>query len=455
MANPRELLLQVHSDGRWNDTATLTLPNPDAGWRGASELLYADDRVFEVDPEVTGEVRGWQALSVRLPPSLSQHRFATWPPFLLDLLPQGHARKVLAGVLGFADRDASPACEVPLLVRAAGDPIGNIRIKQAWDAERKRVRQAGTHPGLDEEELFARGDAFNEFARDFAAAASGSSGVQGAWPKLLVTRNRAGRWLPDPMVADDEATDHAIVKWIGDKQEQTGLILASEAPYLELARAFGLRCARPLVHREGTLLIPRFDRRVQGGRVVRLGQESIVSAAGVAEFGHQATHEEYIAVIRDFCDDPAAEVTEYVLRDVLNLALGNPDNHGRNTALRKTPDGRVSLTPVYDFCPMRLDPSGIARSTVWRCMKPWGGPSRDMEPDWAEVCRVAAEGVPGLEADDLMDALTAKAETLRGMPELARRLGVPDRVIDHAMAFCDRHADALDALSRRHAHAPG
>ncbi|WP_165943666.1 type II toxin-antitoxin system HipA family toxin [Roseicella aquatilis] len=425
----------------------LTLGDPDRGWQAASRLVYDDAWVFEADPDLTGSVRGWKALSARLPPSLALHRFRTWPPFLLDLLPQGHARKVLAEVLGL-HQDAA-ACDAPLLLRAAGDPIGNIRIKQAWDAERKRVARAQTHPGLTLDELFERGDAFREFARDFAAVASGSSGVQGAWPKLLMTRNAAGRWLPDPMVPDDQATDHAIIKWVGDKEEATKLILAAEAPYLELARAFGLRCARPLEHRHGTLFIPRFDREVADGRVVRLGQESIVSAAGVAAFGHQASHEEYLTVIRDYCDDPAAETMEYLLRDVLNLALGNPDNHGRNTALQKTASGGVRLTPLYDFCPTRLDSSGIARSTTWKCMKPLGAPSRDLHPDWEEVCRVAADAVSGLDAGDLMDVLASKADCLRRMPELARGMGVPEAVIEGAMGFCNQHAGALQALNRR------
>jgi serine/threonine-protein kinase HipA len=234
----------------------------------------------------------------------------------------------------------------------------------------------------------------------------------------------------------------------------TRLILAAEAPYLELARAFGLRCARPLEHRHRTLFIPRFDRGVAAGRVVRLGQESIVSADGVAAFGYQASHEEYLAAIKDYCDDPAAEVTEYLLREVLNLALGNPDNHGRNTALQKTADGGVRLTPLYDFCPMRLDSSGIARSTTWKCMKPLGGPSRDLNPDWEEVCRVAADGVPGLNAENLMDVLASKADCLHRMPELARAAGVPEAVIAGAMGFCDQYADALKVLSRKRVRAP-
>ena len=254
------------------------------------------------------------------------------------------------------------------------------------------------------------------------------------------------------MIPDDQAADHAIVKWIGDKHESTILILASEAPYLELARDFGLRCAAALTHRGHVPFIPRFDRRVEGGRVIRLGQESLVSAAGVAAFGHEAAHEDYLAVIKTVCDDPATEVTEYVLRDLLNLALGNPDNHGRNTALQKNTDGSIRLTPVYDLCPMRLDPTGIRRSTTWACMRVLGGPSRDLAPDWDVVCDVAAEGTMG--AADLKTILASEAGILRSLPDRARDPGVDRTVIQLAMNRCAEMADAVARLGNKALHAP-
>ena len=389
------------------------------------------------------------ALSVCLPLDVAWHRFGHWPPSLLDLLPQGHARSVLSAALGL--NPDSNACDLPLLLRSGGSPIGNVRVKEAWEAEQRRI--AGLRdPGLTLDQILDLDERFVSLAAGFAAIVSGSSGVQGAWPKVLLTQARDGLWYPDPLIPDDQATDHAIVKWIGDKHESTGLILASEAPYLELARYFGLRCAAALTHRGTVLFIPRFDRRVEGGRVIRLGQESLVSAAGVAAFGHEAAHEDYLAVIKTVCDDPVAEVTEYVLRDLLNLALGNPDNHGRNTALQKHTDGSIRLTPVYDLCPMRLDPTGIRRSTTWACMRVLGGPSRDLAPDWDIVCDVAAEGTMG--AADLKSILASKAGILRSLPDRAHDLGVDRSVIHRAMNRCAEMADAVARLGNKAVHAP-
>ena len=98
---------------------------------------------------------------------------------------------------------------------------------------------------------------------------------------------------------------------------------------------------------------------------MRLGQESLVSAIGVADFGHVGTHEAYIDVLRQYSANPFADIVEYLKRDIANLALGNPDNHGRNSALSKHQDGTIRLSPLFDFAPMRLAKEGIVRSTRW------------------------------------------------------------------------------------------
>ncbi|WP_375338497.1 hypothetical protein [Variovorax paradoxus] len=36
--------------------------------------------------------------------------------------------------------------------------------------------------------------------------------------------------------------------------------------------------------------------------------------------------------------------------------MRNTDNHARNTAVQRLPDGALQLTPIFDFAPMFLDP---------------------------------------------------------------------------------------------------
>lgn len=437
------LTMQIHHGGRWHDAATLDVMNPALGIASSCtldyDLTYFSD-VAAIDLADGHAVIDVRALSVGTPVDMEFRSLPRWPAFILDLLPQGQARRRLAQDLGFNNPDL-PNVEVPLLLRGGGSPIGNIRIREAWEQEQIRVAtevaQTGPCPGLTMDDILARTETFLQVADRFALVASGSSGVQGEWPKILMTQAADGLWYPDSIVPDTEAQAHVIVKLSRGKQREDAVILEAEAPYLEVAREFGLRVARPLTHAPTILIIPRFDRRVGPEGVVRLGQESLVSAIGVAEFGYAGKHEQYLDVLTSIAADPAAEVTEYVLRDLLNYAMGNPDNHGRNSALQKRPDGTIALTPLFDFAPMKLDPSAIGRATKWACMK--GG---DATPDWATICEAAAGAVMAPAA--LMAALAEKEGFLRDLPAIARRHGVPEEAIDRACRF---HADMADRVA--------
>ena len=74
----------------------------------------------------------------------------------------------------------------------------------------------------------------------------------------------------------------------------------------------------------------------------------------------------------------------YLKRDIANIALGNKDKHGRNTAIQRGHDGTISLTPLFDFAPMWLHPDGIARRVRWQ--------SDDAgSPNWASAIDQACE----------------------------------------------------------------
>lgn len=450
MLDEMEITLQIFVDGVWRDAAFVGIQAPVAGHLGPTHVSYDIGYVADHDPDLQGGQRDAKALGVRFPLSAGMRRFQGWPPPLLDLLPQGHARTVVREALGLRGKDGEGA-DLDILLRAAGAPIGNVRVKEAAEAEAMRITASAVR-GFKIEDIAAHHEEFLEAAREFGAAVSGSSGVQGTWPKALMTQAQDGLWYPDPVVSDEQALRHVIIKWAGDQEDESRLILDAEAAYLELARDFGLRCAKALHRRGNVLVIPRFDRSVVEGRTVRFGQESIVSASDIAAFGHEDAHETYLGTIKAVSTNPAADVEEYVLRDVLNLALGNPDNHGRNTAFQKDAQGSVRLTPLFDFTPMRMATSGIRRSTKWTCMVRNGGRFGDLDPDWGIVCDVAAEGV--MRAEDLKASLVGRVDALRRMPENARALGVPERVIEHAMARCSDIADGLTELRRKAHHAP-
>jgi serine/threonine-protein kinase HipA len=433
------LTLQIHFAHEWHHAATLEINDDDAGYQGASIVDYDLDYFIAAASRefaLGNAVCDLRALSVQYPVDLENRYSRHWPPFVLDLMPQGHARRKLAEHLGLIE--ASRASDLPLLLRSATGGIGNVRIKEAADAEAQRLHGV-QRQGVTETDILARSDGFMEVADRFGMLASGSSGLQGEWPKVSMTQASNGLYYPDSFVDEDEAMRHVIVKLVRSTEPTDRLILEGEALYSRIAAEIGLKVSEVSTYAEGVLIIPRFDRlKGQNGQVVRLGQESLVSAIGVADFGHIGAHETYIDILKQYSTDPFADVVEYVKRDIANLALGNPDNHGRNSALSRLPDGTIRLSPLFDFAPMRLAKEGIIRSTRWACMRDAG---RDHLPDWKLIC---AELMPDPdEQAHLTTTLSQFAERLRQAPQMAKDIGAPPEILDRAMGRCIEIADSV------------
>lgn len=426
------LSLQIHFDDKWHNAATLEFKEDAAGFQGASIVDYDIEyfiTVASAEFSAGKTVRDHRALSVGFPVDLENRFGRNWPPFLLDLMPQGHARRKLAEHLGLAE--GARSSDLPLLLRSATGGIGNIRIKEAADAEEER-KSGVERVGVTETEILERSDRFMEVADRFGMLASGSSGLQGEWPKVSMTKASDELYYPDSFVNDDEAVRHVIVKLVRSNDPVDRLILEGEALYSRIAQSMGLHVSEPSSYAEGVLIIPRFDRKMkEGGGTIRLGQESLVSAIGIADFGHVGTHEAYIDILRRHSASPLEDIEEYLKRDIANLALGNPDNHGRNSALSKYQDGTIRLSPLFDFAPMRLAKEGIVRSTRWGMMRDSG---RDHMPDWRRIC---AEIVPDhAEQKALMTSLSAFAQHLQQAPTIAKDLGASPELLERAMGRC-------------------
>ena len=70
--------------------------------------------------------------------------------------------------------------------------------------------------------------------------------------------------------------------------------------------------------------------------------------------------------------------------------------------------------------------------------------NRDTNPDWREVCEAVA--APTVPVDQLMKALAVKEDLLRGLPDIARRNGVPESVIEHVIVKNEEIADGVAKL---------
>ena len=145
------LTIQTHHAGAWHDAATVQIRDIQAGITSPTVVDYVLSYVVEWDSEGlrTGNpARDVRALSIVYPTDFASRARPNWPPFLLDILPQGQARRRLAKKLGFNNPD-DPAVEYPLLLLGGGAPVGNLRVKEAWQQERERLSgRAGGLPRL-------------------------------------------------------------------------------------------------------------------------------------------------------------------------------------------------------------------------------------------------------------------------------------------------------------------
>lgn len=128
-----------------------------------------------------------------------------------------------------------------------------------------------------------------------------------------------------------------------------------------------------------------------------------------------------------------AFVFDYLRRDFLNVVFGNSDNHGRNTAILKTPEG-MGLSPVFDFAPMKADPEGVVRTLKWGEGYELGG-----EFHWHKIAQALSDHADA-------DWLIMQLEELSG-----RLVGLRARLCERGMpaSLIDRPAIGLDRVEQR------
>jgi len=199
---------------------------------------------------------------------------------------------------------------------------------------------------------------------------------------------------------------------------------------------------------DGALLIPRFDRQFIGGVEVRLGVESLYSITGVIDSAMSAVrHHDVLIALAGCTSNFEPELLEYVHRDLLNIALGNRDNHGRNGAVLKMTDGTMRLAPLYDFGPSFLDGRAIARVIRWDGEEPG---SRDWNRIIANLAtRLEEAQVPFRNWRWLEDRLRAFAVKLDGLPAVMSECGVASGIIQQRRHEIESLADELRALKDR------
>jgi serine/threonine-protein kinase HipA len=421
----------LYHDGGWQRCASVSLLDPAVpNRRGAVRLQYEADYAIE-----HLQARDLRALTVRVAVDLGVRDLKHWPSFLIDLLPQGAARRRIERLNNGALNDWQ------LLERGAVNPVGNLRVRPTAPRSPQR------HRGFELKELLSRGDSFVDYAHEVGATVAGATDTQGEAPKFWVVEDEQGRWHPDSGALGFPVRRYFLLKFpVPEAGEYAREILYHEAAYQRIAQRLGLRVTEHLPEvAEGALLIPRFDRRFVNGREVRLGVESLYSVTGVLDSAASAMrHHEALIALAECVDFFESELLEYVRRDLLNIALGNRDNHGRNTAVLKDTDGSMRLAPLYDLGPAFLD----ARSLV-RVIR-WDGENA-VERDWNHVLsnlavRFAEAGQRFSRWALLSEAMREFALTLDQLPALMSECGVTAHIVVRRREEIARLARELRAI---------
>ena len=417
--------LQIHIHGEWITLATFEQRDVSGNGYLEYEPEYIID--YKDDPH--------HRVGLLYPVNYELYSRLDWPAFLTDILPSGAGRRVWLRRLGMKDGE-SKELDWTLLLNGAGNPPGNIRVVES------AIQAPDTpHPGFTMDEIVQKNADFIEYAEEMGAVVAGATDIPGDAPKFMVVRDQAGRWHPDGSLSDDKVADCWIVKFPRGKHERDFLVLRNEAPYYEVARWFGVRTGAPLMFRDDALFIPRFDRVPIEGILIRHGLETLCSVADIPERNRRGDHLEFCKAIAQVATDPKTELFEYLKREILNSALRNVDNHGRNTAFIKRYGKKIELSPLYDFAPMFLDPEGIARASLWG-----NGIEKTIgRPEWRDVVELLSDLADQV---DMIEFLASLADSVMALPEKMKECGVEERVIQGVAPRCDEIGNDLDQLQR-------
>ncbi len=435
----KDLIVQTYVNGQWRDALRMEFPFPEKGREGPCYFSYVDAYLDDFICFV-GDV-GPLAVSGQYPLGFHSYKTPGWPAFLFDIMPAGAARRYLEKHLELS-QGPPHLHDFQLLSSCTISPVGHLRIKTS--------REPGAVVAFTREDVLSRERYFLEYAASRGASIGGGTGAGGDAPKLLLVEDVQGNLYLDPELPEDEIVQHWFVKFPrrsqGQDQQRHQLILETEALYYKVLRQLGLSVVGPVIYEASAytrpcLWLPRFDRAVSvDSTALRWPVESIYSLMGSTRPGSSLSHTEVLRTLTTLLKEHGMPeqvpilATEYVKRDLLNVILGNADNHGRNMSLFRHEDA-WRWTPIYDLAPMVIDPEGITRSTRW---------SRDVELggriDWLAVCASLEWIAP---ASFFVDALKDFARVITPLPDLLLEAGMSQKVLEFQGVYLQELPETL------------
>lgn len=416
------ITLQIHSEGHWRDAVVVSFDSPGDSLRSRCTIHYLPEYLVDQFIQL-GTVKA-PAVSANLPLEWDIRRELA-PAFLHDIIPAGAARRhVLSGMA------VPPGMSIDLflLQQFTAAPIGNMRIKSAAETLYLTSEVTG---GSTRAEVVQEGMGFLDQARESGWPIIGALGAGGVAQKMLLVEDAWGQFYPNGALDDADVCRHWFVKF--PRNNATKLdrdILHSEYCFYRALGVLGIDtiAGEGLAYEAAkvpSIWMQRFDRKVSSRGIERIGVESMYSLCGITQSVIRMDHVDVVDRLAKawIAADQESEIpdmiSEYLRRDLINLIVGNTDNHCGNLSILRSKE-RVSFAPVYDLAPMLLDIEGIVRRTRWpTAMERLGS------VDWAAVCTHFAHWA---NPEWLLDRLRADACLLLALPDLLLDLGLPQEV---------------------------
>lgn len=302
------------------------LVESDTGFRFAyARSWLADSSAFPLDP-------------INLPLSMDEYaQRRCWGVFL-DAGPDNWGQRVL-----LATRSQAPANQIEWLLAARGTGVG----ARSFSAARTNTKPAVPAPDfsaiaermLEAEQLIANGqvDQIASLPAQVQKALIYSASMGGARPKFTVSSD-GSEWICKLSRSDDTFNQPV-----------------AELACLNMAEACGITTPRRRLEHVGArdvLMIERFDRSPAGKRHY-LSAHALLNPERARE-GDPEGPMSYIRIadlINKVSMNPAVDRQELFTRMVLNVALGNTDDHLKNHGFLQITGDRYQLAPVFDVVP--------------------------------------------------------------------------------------------------------
>lgn len=281
-------------------------------------------------------------LSRKLPLQEEVFRGKQVRAFFAGLLPEQEPRAKIARILGISEGN-----EFAMLERIGGECAGAITALPSHVEFSENVTFPNDLRELSEAELI---DIIEELPRRPLMA--GQSGVRlslaGAQDKLPIIVKGGKVSLP----LGNTPSTHIIKP---EPNRFPGLV-ANEVFCMVLAARVGINVPKVTVITPGQrpcILIERYDRVIEGGKVQRLHQEDFCQALGYPperkyqEEGGPGLRE-VVKLIREWSSISVLDLRAFLESLIFNTYIGNADAHGKNYSFLYA-GGEKRLAPFYDL----------------------------------------------------------------------------------------------------------